>query len=133
MDGKQLRTFLIENAVFEGCDQIGRIQVNKIAEGIKAFPRIWIGRSGGESDVLQSGSLAIETINLDLEVCSLDIDEAFALAETLKTLLRGYHGAIGDSWALGVFVDDHDDQYLPKNDTDKGFHICSLSVSIIEG
>lgn len=101
------------------------------------FPRIWLGRSGSEEDLDLSAVGGLRRDDFDVECMAegtqandTGLDSAIDLAEKAKTLLSGKRGSFGSRSVQGVFVLDHDDDYVPKGITEDGVHIAALQVQI---
>lgn len=130
-----LRAFLIANSdiltALPNAADAGVIQQNTIAE-TSPSTRIWYQRRGHETELANNGQPLLSETNFDLEVHSLDIDEAQEIAQAVKDALHGYSGLLGNTFALMVEVSDHDDSYIPKGpDVDEGQHIAALLIRII--
>jgi len=133
-----LRTVLIAGSIFAGTSgeglesQAGRIQSNKNDEGV-GTPRIFLQTtSPTEIESFYNGATALTETRIDLEVISINNDEVISITAAVKRLLSGYYGAFGSGWALGVKVEDHDDQYTPLNaDSDEGENVAALRVLIL--
>lgn len=132
MQGSDLRAFLLNQSLFAGSSGTGRIQVN-VNDQEAATPRVYIQQSSyTDDDMLYSGADGMPNTSFDVEVIDEDITDCLSISQTIRKALKGYHGAFGSTWALGVFVEDHDDNYIPKGiDTDENFNVSALSVTIM--
>jgi len=131
--GEDLRSYLIENenilAVFPDIAEAGKLQQNKIDQGV-GNPKIWFIRSGTEQVLFYGGEVAQTITRFDFEVISVDIDEALNISEVVKSELQGFSGLMGESHVELIEVEDYDDDYFPKNDTDEGLNISAIKVSV---
>ena len=108
------------------------VQENLLSEDKTNLPRVWWQRSEGNVDLLLSGATALARTIYDVEVSALDVDAAASTADTIKTTLNGYAGAMGSSRVLAAFVQDQADDYVPKSlDADEGFHVFAFTVEIL--
>jgi len=132
--GEDLRTFIIEDAgvlaLLANAADWGIVEQNNISEDAPQ-PRIWFTRSGDETELDQDGTSGLVHSRFDLEVMALDIDVALDLTAVIKTALHGYRGTFGSGFALGIFVEDHDDDYLYRGlDADEGLNVSALRILI---
>lgn len=97
------------------------------------FPRIWYMRTDRQEEIDLAGTRGLfMTSNYDVEVSDLDIDSSISIADTIRTTLNGKYGTFGAGSVKGVFVDDHDDQYIPRSvGDDEGIHVSALRVRIV--
>lgn len=106
------------------------VQVNHISQGASST-RIWLSRRASDEEVDLGGNGGLIESYFDIEAMSEDIDTAQDLAQAIKEALNGYRGVMGAQPVQAVFVADHTDDYLPRNqDDDLGLHIASLDVQI---
>jgi hypothetical protein len=109
------------------------IEQNTIPEN-QPVPRIWYQRSSQEVERDAAGAAVLTRSTWDMEVISDDIDECLNIADAVKTRLDGHFGLFGSTseTVKGVFVRDHDDEYLVKGlGENEGAHVAALSVEII--
>ena len=134
--GEDLRTIIIGStgvqAVVSDISDAGKCQQNTIEQGTVA-PFVWYQRSIEDKQRCLDGAVQNHTATFDVECVSDDIAEAQDLAAAIKTLLDGYNGALGNSFAQMVTVEDHTDGYLVKVATDEGIHVAALEVKIVAG
>jgi hypothetical protein len=98
--------------------------------------RVYFQRQTENQDLFQNGSACNKTTVFDVEVAALNDDATTqSMADTLKNALNGFQGAFGsanNSWALGMFVSDHTDEYEPRLlDADEGYTIATFQVEVI--
>lgn len=97
--------------------------------------RVYFQRANENQEVFQSGAAQNKETIFDVEVAVLNDDAAVqSLADTLKSALNGFQGAFGNgnTWALGMFVSDHSDDYQPRLlDADEGYEIATFQVMVI--
>lgn len=98
-----------------------------------AMPYIWFQRSSTENEDTTDGSAGDPAWAhlFDMEVVADNLDDAEDIVELIKSY-HLYRGECGDSTIQGMFVEDHTDQYVRRNDFgDDGFHIPALIIRII--
>lgn len=128
---ENLRTFVLAGASI--ANVIGsRMAQNSIPEDYD-LPYVWFRQAGvtyeGTTDA--AAGTAPDEYLYDLECVSDDVDEAADLAELVRTRLAFYRGALGDQTVQAIFVEDHEDDYFPRNaDAEQGIHVASLRVSV---
>jgi hypothetical protein len=132
--GENLRTAIVSSTavlhVF--ADAAG---ANRVCQAIEPeepeHPRIWYGRSGSNEDVDLAGAGGLVEDTFDVEVISDDLDEAQDIAMVVKRFLNGKRGTFGGGSVQGIFVQDHNDDYIPRGISDEsGLNVAALSVSI---
>ena len=107
------------------------VQQNVLSDN-QPQPFVWFQRQYANTDLLLNAGAALYDTTYDVEVCGLDIDATAAIAENLKTSLHGFHGTMGGTNVLGMFVQDADDNYVQKNmNADEGFHVFAFQVQIM--
>ncbi|MBI3713840.1 MAG: hypothetical protein HY253_12895 [Burkholderiales bacterium] len=127
---KSLRDFLIDNEVIPNASKRGKIEYGKIVQDTET-PFIWYQRSSHNQDVNINGRMLLATTEFDVEVVHTDPMETQTLADSIRTLLHGYQGAMGDDTVLAMFVTDQSDDYENFNVmTDDGFYIVAFKVQI---
>ena len=96
-------------------------------------PYVWYRRSSSEEELCLDGSGGLRQTTLDVE-CWANEDAtgtAETLAGRLKDLLHGHRGAMGGARAQAIYVDDQDDDYIPKgNMADEGADLVALRIRI---
>lgn len=114
------------------------IEEGKVSD-TRARTRVWYRRANSNTDVFIGGNAGLTETRFDIEVHGENIATVQTLAASIKALhsaggLNGLSGAFGSSSVLGIFVEDHSDDYEPKGgfETDTGLHVCSLDVQVIE-
>ncbi len=127
--GEDLIQFLFEdgdvNIIVEG-----QVSQNIIPQKDE-LPAIWFQRSGEEEPLDMGGTGGLKATTIDLECLSEDIDQVIELGSKAKTALHGKNGAFGTTTVQGVFVDDKDDDYVPKgNQSDDGIHVSAMTVKV---
>jgi len=96
-----------------------------------AHPRIWYGRTGASEEVDLAGDGGLTEEHFDLEVISDDLDEAQHIASVVKRFLNGKRGTFGTQTVQGVFVNDHNDDYIPRGISDEsGLNVAAISITI---
>ena len=95
------------------------------------LPRIFYSRSSGEQDLFLDGDAGLTNETWDIEIISDSVDEAQDIAAAVKTLLHGKRGTFGTQTVQGVFITDHNDDYVPKSPAaDEGYCVAALSATI---
>lgn len=127
---EDLRSFLLADTAVAAL-VIDRIEQDKIDQELTTdFPRVWYQRVGRASDKCLDGASGPKQHRFDLEVIAESAESCESVADAIWSRLDGYRGSFGDGQALGVFVEDQDDDYVPRNASDLGLHIASLSVAV---
>jgi hypothetical protein len=97
-------------------------------------PFVWLRLRGTENLDKLDDAVGAEPFRLfyDLECVSPSVAQAASLASTIKSILHNYRGAMGSGSVRGAFVQDHDDDYVPRSvDGDNGLHVAALDVELI--
>lgn len=115
------------------------VEQGKITD-TRGKPRVWLRRAGGATDIFLGGQKGLTETRFDVEVHGDDIGAVQGLADSIRAHhgdggLNGFAGTLGTSEVLGVFVEDHADDYEPKGfaENDAGTHVAALDVNIIQG
>jgi hypothetical protein len=133
--GENLRTFIVGSTslstYFDAIDGIGTVEQNTIRQDAPS-PRIWYQRNQQSEDLDVDGTGGLVESTWDIEVHSESPDgQSLDIADVLKARLHGHKGAFGDQSVQGVFVEDHDDDYLPKGvASEDGLYVAALSAKI---
>lgn len=127
--GEDLIAFVIaDSAIATLVDQ--RVHQNHMPEQ-SSYPAVWLMRSGKEKDRDLDGQGGIVRHTFDVEALSPDMDEAEELGDALENRLAGHKGTFGARTVQGVFVDDADDDYIPRgNAGDDGISVVAQQVTI---
>lgn len=95
------------------------------------LPRIHFARSSFSEEVDLSGDGGLTEQQFDLEVISDDLDESQDIAHAARKFLNGKRGTFGTQTVQGVFVEDHNDDYIPKGVvSEEAYHVAALAVTI---
>lgn len=134
MIGEDLRSFLLSStgvtAAVANSTTPGVIEQNTIREYAPS-PRIWYQRRNENEDLDLGGTGGIIESNWDIECHSEDPDEPFTIAAAVKSALHGHRGTFGSGSVQGVFVEDHDDDYIPKGvGSEEGLYVASFSARL---
>lgn len=120
---------------------VSALVATRVHEGqvpqVDTFPYVWLERHTKE----QTGGLTPRETQLveqrfNVECVATSIASAQTLAEAVRASLHEKRGVLTGTEAAvqGVFVEDHSDDYLPRNSgEDEGLHIVSLDVSVFSG
>ncbi len=133
--GENLRTVLVNStaikAEFAGIAAVGACAQNVIYE-VAPTPRIWYQQQSESEEVDLDGSGGLSEAAFDIEVISDDVDEAQDIARAIKRFLNGKYGTFGTQTALGCFVEDHNDDYVPRGIGDEtGYHVAAINATIM--
>lgn len=118
------------------------VHVGEVVPQGEEFPFVWLARSGEVLSEELCHPPSIESVLVDIEVVSDDIDESRTLANEVKNHLRvcalhslNYTNEAGETQTIhGFAVEDHDDSYLPRNLSDDArIHIGALNATILLG
>ena len=135
MIGEDLITFLNDDVdVTDLVDS--RISQGAVNES-DTCPRVWVGRASREDelDCGAVGGMVVE--NFDIECVSIHsstndgVSESLGVADAIRDAMHGHKGDFGSTTVSGVFVDDQNDDYIPKAiDSPDGYYVTALSVRI---
>lgn len=130
--GENIRTVIVANA---GINAVvaGRVHQSVVPESL-TMPRIWYTRAASFEDVDFDGIGGLVDESWDIECHALSLDEAQDLSALVKPLFNGKRGTFGTDTIGGSFVEDHDDDYLPKGigeDDDSHIHVAAISLQIL--
>ena len=132
--GEDIRTFIIGSTSvashFDAITAPGVVEQNKIRQEAPS-PRIWYQRDTEEEQVDLTGAGGLVESTWDIEVHSTDDDARFDIADALKARMNGYFGTFGSRKVQGVFIKDHEDDYIPRGvGSEEGFYVAALSATI---
>lgn len=132
--GENLRTAIIGSTALRsampGYAVIGAVEQDTYRE-TPPLPRIWFSRSIQNEEVDLSGTGGLEQSSWDIEVQSDSIGTAQQLASVVKRYLNGKRGVFGTQTVQGVFVSDHDDNYVPRSvSSEDGIYVAAMSADI---
>lgn len=95
------------------------------------YPLIWFQRQELTEELNLDGTKGYAVTRYDVEANGLDLNATYDLADKLRARLHGTKGLVGDTTALGIFVEDQDESYfLRKIDDDRAVHAAALSVIV---
>jgi hypothetical protein len=95
------------------------------------LPRMHFARSSFSEEVDLNAEGGLTEQQFDLEVISDDLDEAQDIAHATRKFLNGKRGTFGTQTVQGVFVEDHNDDYIPKGvASEEAYHVAALAVTI---
>lgn len=108
------------------------VQQNTISED-KDEPYVWFMRSQDNQDLTLDGNTNLLRESwFDVEVIGLEVSAVETEADTLREALNGFHGAMGDTTVLGMFVFDADSDYLSRTTAaDSGLHVAAFRVQLL--
>jgi len=132
--GENLRTTIISStaikAVLTNYATIGAVEQDTYRES-PPLPRIWFSRSIQNSELDLSGTAGLEQSIWDIEVQDDEINTAQNIAAVTKKYLHGRRGMFGTGTVLGIFISDHDDQYIPRSvSSEDGIYVAAMSAEI---
>lgn len=128
---ENLRTLLLETAAVTAIVN-QRIFQDTIPQKAPR-PFIWFQQRGSEDiyaclDDAQGSEPGL--LLFDLECCADDISEAKRLAAGVRSLNK-FRGDMGTQRVQGLFVEDHNDEYVAiTNMSDNGIFLAALNVEI---
>lgn len=128
---EDLRSFLLAAPAIAGVvDQ--RVHQDHVPQQ-QARPYIWYRQSGVEEDSELDGAVGAEPerVFFDVECCAPISQVAKNLAKLVRGKLNNLRGMLGAQRVLGVFVREHDDDYVPRNGGDPGLHIAVFVLEIV--
>lgn len=109
-----------------------RVGQDKIPQP-KATPYIWLQQAGVNYETCTDAEHGEEPVDwlFDIESVSDDVDEAAELAGMVRRRLHAYRGDFGDSTVQAVLVEDHEDDYIPRNEfEDAGLHAATFRAAV---
>jgi hypothetical protein len=107
------------------------VQQNVISAD-QSTPRVWYQRKASNQDTFTDGSKSVTNSVFAVEVMSLDIDQAEAIAQTIKDASNGFFGHMGFTYVGGCTVEEMEQDYEPKNlGADVGFHVAAFNLHLI--
>jgi len=135
--GENIRTVLVADSTGVNALVSGRVHQNSVPESL-TMPRVWYTRASSFEDMDNGGIGGLTDSSWDIECHAEDLDVALNLATAVKTLLNGKSGDFGSTadadQVQGIFVEDHDDDYLPKGlgeNDDNHIHVAAISAQIL--
>jgi hypothetical protein len=132
--GEDFRTFILAQSSIAA--RIGaRCYQNEVTqEGADVSDYVWFERASIEREPVLNPATGQRPFRefLNVEAVSTSISSVMALADDIRKL-DGTQGAFGTGGqVLALFVNEHSDDYLPRQDmSDQGRHIAALQVEII--
>ena len=130
--GTRLRAHLLGNAAITAI--IGTSCHQGHVPQAVTVPYVWFGRANTDPlRTLDSAAGQAPFVeSFDVEAISDDLDEAQTLASALKARLECHRGTFDDSTVKGIFVEDHNDEYIPRGiASDEVFHVAAMRCEII--
>lgn len=132
--GENIRSAIIAStavkAVLTNYAAIGAVEQDTYRQS-PPLPRIWFSRSIQNTELDVNGNGGLEQSSWDIEVQSDVIGTAQNLASVVKSYLNGKMGTFGTQTVQGVFVNDHDDNYIPRSiSSEDGIYVAAMSVDI---
>ena len=132
--GEDIRTFIIGSTGvathFAAIAAPAVVEQNTIRQEAPT-PRIWYQRDSEREETDLSGEGGLVESQWNIEVHSTSDDARFDIADALKTRMNGYYGPFGSRTVQGVFIEDHDDDYIPRGiGSEEGFYVAALSARI---
>lgn len=129
--GEDLIAYLVANS---GVNNLvgNRVHANRVPETSK-YPLIWLARGGKQRDKDLEGQGGITRHLFDLECISPQLEQSLDVADAVDSTdcLAGHRGTLGSRRVQGVFVEDQDEEYVPRgNADDEGLFVAALQVTI---
>ncbi len=128
---QNLRAFLLADASIAAL--VGASVHQNLVPENRPTPFIWYRQAGVAYEPITDAAAGADPDDYlyDLECVSDDLDEAANLAALVRGRLAYYRGDFGDSTVQAIFVDDHEDDYIPRNeDADAGLHAATLRATV---
>lgn len=108
----------------------GVVELDKIGEQ-PPRPRVWMQRRRENEELDLSGNGGLVESTWDLEIISTDHSDRYSITNAIKRRLNGHEGTMGTRTVQGIFVEDHDDDYLPRGLAgEDAFYLSALSATI---
>jgi hypothetical protein len=130
------RTFLLADSSITAkvSDRIFAIKVPQ-NKGLPIGPFIWFRKRQALSHDTLDGPAGESPFDFYFDIeCVAKNNEVLALqvAELVRTRCNNYRGSVGDSTALGIFVNDQDDDYEAQSTGgDDSFCYGALDVRVV--
>lgn len=128
---ENLRAFLLADAGVAAI--VGtRIHQSNVPQD-SDLPYLWLRRASRDHDRTLDAVVGEEpeSERYDLEAISDDLDEAQDLSLAVKDCLDNYRGTLGAATVQGCFVEDQNDDYIPRGIMgDEPLQFSALSVQI---
>uniref|UniRef100_A0A6M3L9Y2 DUF3168 domain-containing protein n=1 Tax=viral metagenome TaxID=1070528 RepID=A0A6M3L9Y2_9ZZZZ len=129
--GEDIKAYLLADITGVNAIVSGRVHQNHVPI-IASMPHIWYGRSADEEVTCMDGGTGLHRCNFDVECIASSADAAIDLADAVKSRLHTSSSTTGGVNILVMFVNDHDDNYVPKGlGSDDGSHVSALDVRIL--
>jgi len=141
--GKSLRKFLVsidelrEATTHQNFTKIFHGNIPQPPENYTGpiYPTIYTARGGTEVDDGLDSINDITRESFDVEFISDDLDQTQELSAILRQIFKDFiNKPLGDIPAQAVFIDEHNDEYVPRTSThftDEGVQIATLNLTII--
>lgn len=128
--GEALKTYVTASTSVN--DTIGGRMHQHFPPNVSTVPHIAYGRSGEQQELYLDGSGGLRTALFDIECVGATADAAIDLAADVKARLHGASSTAAGVTLKAVFVEDHDDDYLPKSiGDDSGKHVAALNIKLL--
>lgn len=109
-----------------------RVHHNYVPEA-KDSPYVWFRLGNVTNDGRSLNSVAGEedsVLSFDIEICGNSLSQAIGIAEAIRDTVP-FRGSVGSKTAQMVDVENHDEDYIPKNEfSDDVRHIQTLSLKL---
>lgn len=107
-----------------------RVHANHVPEK-STYPLVWLARSGKEKDTDLDGQGGLTRHLYDIEAIGPDLGEAEDVAQAVDDRLAGHRGTFGARTVQGVFLQDQDDEYVPRGTAgDDGLMTVAQQITI---
>jgi len=126
---EDLKTYVTASTSINA-DISGRMHYNRRPQrAVGAF--IWYQRQDFSEPLTLDGGGGLGMTRYDVECGSTNLDTAYDLADKVRARLHGTSGTVGATTALGIFVEDQDEDYFLKSiDSDEAINIAALSIIV---
>jgi hypothetical protein len=133
---ESIRSYLIADTT------LADVQIGEVIPQGTNFPYVFLIKSGEQLGEELSNQTQIESVTVDVEVCSKYINQCRLLTAAVKKRIRTYtlHSiSFTDDYDAsrsihGMMIEDHDDKYVPQAlDSDDDVHIGALNLTVLFG
>lgn len=125
-------------ATTEVTDLIGDRAQQNTQNVTDVLPRIWLTRSSVTQEVPMDATVTPRQSFWDVEIYSQGteendsgLDDTLTIADILRARWQGKRGTLGTGTVKGMFVQDHDDDYLFQGTGGaEGVHVAALQLEV---
>lgn len=128
---ENLRAFLLADTAIAAL--VGARVHQNLVPHQDLFPYLWFQQAGVNYEGTTDAAPGQEPDDylFDVEAVSEDVDQAANLAGLVRRRLAFYRGAFGAATVQSILVDDHEDDYFPRNaNADAGVHAATFRATV---